>query len=281
MDRQIKLIILGSRGSFHDMAAQNYFGKNRVETLSASTFQELAKAVESDDSIDYGVMAVENSIAGSILQNYRILREYKFWISGELYLRINHHLVALPGQSIEDIHTVRSHPMALQQCLHFFKNHPRITLEEGNDTASCAIDIAQNKQSGVAAIGSPIIADMYGLETIAQDVETSKVNFTRFVIFSKQPQYTSVGNATKASIYLRVSEQPGSLLKVLQSIADNGINITKIQSFPVLGMVNQYYFYLDIDFETLSQYETCIEQVKRVSFAFDELGIYKKGTYSI
>lgn len=278
MKRKTKLIIQGFPGSFHDEAAKMYFGNSRIELIPAKSFNELAVRLEQDSEINYGVMAIENSIAGSILQNYKILRERNFWISGEVFMRISHHLMALPGQHLNDIREARSHPMAIYQCYDFFDKNPQIALVEREDTALAAMEIAESGAMGVAAIGSKVAAELYGLEIISGFIETSKVNYTRFVIVSRDGEYSSLGGANKASIYLRVSHEKGSLLKVIQKIADHNINISKLQSFPVLGEIDTYYFHLDLEFDHLSQYEHCIEDLRSVSFDLDELGIYKKAT---
>ena len=276
MKRKTKLVIQGFPGSFHDEAARNYFGNNHIELIPAKSFNELAQRLVNDNTIHYAVMAIENSIAGSILPNYSLLRENNFWISGEIYLRISHNLMALPGQSLEDIHAAKSHPMALYQCLDYMNQLPHIELIESADTALTAQEISEQKLAGIAAIGSRLAAEIYGLDILAAEIETSKVNYTRFVIVSRQPEYTSLGSADKASIYLRVSHEHGSLLKVIQAIADHKINISKLQSFPVLGLLSTYYFHLDLEFEDIKQYENCIDSIKKVSTHFDELGIYKK-----
>jgi len=276
MKRQTKLVVQGFPGSFHDEVARNYFGHNHVEIIPAQSFNILAQLLSEDHSIHYGIMAIENSIAGSILQNYKILREYGFWISGEANLRINHQLMALPGQSIEDLHTVESHPMAIYQCTAFFNAHRHISLIESADTALSAQKVANQSLKGVGAIASKLAAELYGLEIIAPDIEMSKVNYTRFIIISRQAEYTSLGNANKASIYLRVPHNHGSLLKVIECIAEYKINISKLQSFPVTGEMNTYYFHLDLEFEKIDQYENCIEEVRKVSTGLEELGIYTK-----
>ena len=276
MRRKTKLVVQGYPGSFHDEVARNYFGNNHIEIVPAGSFSELSDMLEEDLSINYGVMAIENSIAGSILQNYKYLREHKFWICGESYLRISHQLMALPGQTLKDISAAESHPMAIYQCREFFKKNRQIQLTESSDTALSAKKIAEGQIPAMAAIGSRLAAELYGLEIVAENIETSKVNYTRFVIISRQAEYNSLGNANKASIYLRVPHQHGSLLKVLKVISDHEINISKLQSFPVLGLMNTYYFHLDLDFENIDQYENCILEIKKVSSDFEELGIYKK-----
>ncbi len=275
MRRKTKLVVQGYPGSFHDEVARQYFGNN-IEVIAADSFNDLALALASDQTINYGVMAIENSIAGSILQNYRILRENNFWISGEAFLRISHQLMALPGQNLDEIQEAKSHPMAIYQCYDFLNSHPNLNVTESEDTALTAKEIAEKKLKGIAAIGSKHAAQLYGLSILAKDIETSKMNYTRFVIISREGEYTSLGNANKASIYLRVAHDHGSLLKVIQKIADHRINISKLQSFPVLGKISEYYFHLDLEFEHITQYEDCIEEVRKVCFGFDELGVYKK-----
>lgn len=276
MRRKTKLVIQGYPGSFHDEVARNYFGQNRVEIIPAKSFTQLAQILKEDHTVHYGIMAIENSIAGSILQNYKILRENKFWISGEEYLRINHQLLALPGQTLADLHTVESHPMAIYQCEEYFNNLRHISLIESVDTALSAKKIFDHQLKGYGAIGSKHAGAIYNLEVLASDIETSKVNYTRFVIVSRQAQYNSLGNANKASIYLRVPHSHGSLLRVLQHITNFEINISKLQSFPVLGEINTYYFHLDLEFEDISQYENCLDEIRKVSSDLEELGVYKK-----
>lgn len=276
MKRQTKLVIQGYPGSFHDEVSRKYFGHHHIEIVPAKSFHTLAQMLAEDTSINYGVMAIENSIAGSILQNYKILREHDFWICGEEYLRIGMQLMVLPGQTMTDLHSVESHPMALYQVTEFFDKHRHISLSESADTALSAKRIKDENLLGVGAIASRMAAEVYGLDIIAPDIETSKVNYTRFVIISRQPEYSSLGNANKASIYLRVPHEHGSLLKVLQKITDHSINICKLQSFPVMGEFSTYYFHLDLEFDSFSQYENCIEEVKEVSSNLEELGVYKK-----
>ena len=276
MRRQTKLVVQGFPGSFHDEVARKYFGNRHVEIMPAKSFSILSQILSEDPTVHYGIMAIENSIAGSILQNYNLLREHNFWICGEEYLRISHQLMALPGQSIEELHTAESHPMAIYQCRKFFNKQRHISLIESADTALSAKRIHDEQLKGVAAIGSRLAADLYNLEIVAPNIETSKVNYTRFIIISKEAQYSSIGNANKASIYLRVPHQHGSLLKALDVLANWKINISKLQSFPVLGEFNTYYFHLDLEFENIDSYEHGIEELKGVTTGLEELGIYKK-----
>jgi prephenate dehydratase len=186
--------------------------------------------------------------------------------------------MAIPGQKIEDITEVSSHPMALNQCLDFLSQYPHIKLVETSDTAFSAKQISENKEFGKAAIASETAADLYGLEILAKGIETTDVNYTRFFIVSKESEYSSIGNADKASIYLRVPDKTGCLLRVLEVIAAQNINISKLQSYPVLNEISQYYFHLDLEFEHFTQYESVIEDLKGLTIALDELGIYKKAT---
>ena len=168
--------------------------------------------------------------------------------------------------------------MAIYQCYDYLNQYKEISVTESSDTALSAKLIAENKTQGVAAIASKLAAETYGLDIVAGDIETSKVNYTRFFIISREGQYSSIGNANKASIYLRVSHQEGSLLKALQIVADHNINISKLQSFPVTGEFSSYYFHLDLEFDHISHYESCIDQLKSVTKGLEELGIYTKAS---
>lgn len=277
MRRETKVVIQGLAGSFHDEVAREYFGNNRINVVSASSFEGVAKILNQDNSIHYGVMAIENSIAGSLLQNYRILRENDFWISGEIYHKIQHQLLALPGQSIEDINIVESHPMALLQCTNFLSQYEHIKVIESSNTAVSAKKISDNQLKGTATIASNTAADIYGLEKLFENVQNKQINYTRFVVFSREPQYSSIGVADKASIYIRVPHDKGSLLKAIQDIARHDINISKLQSYPVSGELNTYYFHIDLEFKNINQYESCIEDLKQSTTALEELGVYKNG----
>ena len=278
MQNNIKIVVQGYPGCFHEEAARKFFGKNRMVAVAAETFEKLAHLVKEDNDIHYGIMAIENSIAGSILQNYRILRENKFWVTGEVFLRIKHNFMALPGQKLEDINEVASHPMALNQCLDFLNKIEHLKLTETADTALSAKQIRESNTLRKAAIGSEAAANLYNLEILKGGIETSKMNYTRFFIISKESEFSSIGNADKASIYLRVPDESGCLLKVLNVIADENINISKLQSYPVLNEINQYYFHLDLEFDHLTQYENVIDELKGITIALDELGIYKRAT---
>ena len=256
---------------------RSYFGKEELEPVACDSFDILAQ------SLDKGVapramMAIENSIAGSILQNYRILREHQLEIVGEQYLQIQHQLMALPGQNIEDIHIVISHPMALNQCLQFLNKYPTIERKEFSDTALAAKEILDKQKLGSAAIASSLAADIYKLNILAENIETVESNYTRFFVVQKHKNESIDTAADKASIYIKLKHHRGSLLEVLNIVNDNFINISKLQSFPVLGAVHEYYFYLDLEFDDINDFHRCIEALKIKCLNCETMGLYKKAT---
>lgn len=269
-----KVIVQGVSGCFHEEAAHKYFGELPLEIVPARTFSDLAHTLVHQPDDHIAIIAIENSIAGSLLQNYRIIRENHLRVIGEVYLRIEHHMMALAGQSIHDIYEVHSHPMALNQCLDFLRNHPHIQLVEKEDTALSAKVIRDENIQGVAAIASKTAADIYDMNILAEGIETSKINYTRFFITQDSTQPLALADFDKASIYLRVPHQKGSLVKVLQSISDHNINVSKLQSYPVLGEVNTYYFHLDLEFDDLDDYENCIDDLQEVTDMIEIIGLY-------
>ncbi|MFT4533160.1 MAG: prephenate dehydratase [Saprospiraceae bacterium] len=267
-----RIAIQGYPGSFHDEVCQQYFGD--AESIPAGSFDILAKML-ADGEVDGAVMAIENSIAGTILQNYRILREYGFWIVGERYLRIKHNLLAYPGTKIEDIKEVHSHPMALNQCLKFLRNYPEIKLVETEDTALSALKVMENKSVDIASISSIKAAELYGLDVLDSEIETSKSNYTRFFIIERENNRKK-DQSNKASIYIRIPDVKGQLLKVLQVIHNHDLNMSKLQSFPVLGQIREYFFHLDIEFDEIGQYENLKGDLMQFTQEYTELGIYEK-----
>ena len=275
MDKRIA--IQGYQGCFHQEAAAKYFQTDDLKVLECDTFNILGEAI-SNEEVPIGIMAIENSIAGSILQNYRILRENDFTIVGEVFLRIVHNLMAMPGEKISGLTEASSHPMAINQCLEFFKQYPHIKLVESHDTALSAKQISENKLGGVGAIASRTAAEIYGLEILGSSIETSKINYTRFFIIQKNEGVLIPSDINKASIYLRVLDQPGCLLKVLKIIEDQNTNISKLQSYPVLGKVSEYFFHLDLEFSQYEQYQYIMEGLEGVTMELKELGTYKKAS---
>jgi len=273
-----KVAVQGFKGCFHQEAAEIYFGTalDIVETIS---FDELAKSFTSDSSIDFAIMAIENSIAGSILQNYRILRENRFRIIGEIYMAIHHNLMVLPGTTLTDLEEICSHPMALNQCLKFLSPYDHVRLIESEDTALSAKRVREGQLKNVAAIASRSAASLYQLEILSENIETSKVNFTRFFILQRDDDPIPTGIFNKASIYCRVGHEPGSLLKTLEVLQEFNVNLSKLQSFPVLGKLSEYYFHMDLEFFKMDQYESVINKLDTVTLELEVLGLYNKGLY--
>ena len=265
---QLKIAIQGVLGSFHHQVALRNFGDD-IALLDFTTFEPVARAVANGEA-DFAVMAIENSIAGAILPNYDLIDRYGLSIRDEYYLPIGHQFMALPGQSIQDITEVRSHPMALLQCKAFFAQHPHIQLREDTDTASVARDIANGKWKGVAAIASTIAADIYGMEILAPDIQTVKSNFTRFIILQKE-SVSPANGVNKASIKVTIQNQKGGLAKLLTLIADNGMDLSKIQSIPVIEKPWEYAFFIDLVFEDHSVFSETIEEIRT---GFGEVKIF-------
>ncbi|MFZ1749207.1 MAG: prephenate dehydratase [Saprospiraceae bacterium] len=273
-DQILKVAIQGYPGSFHDVAARKFWPGRQLDLIPADSFDILANMV-TDGRADVAVMAIENSIAGSILQNYRILRENGFWVSGEIYLRIRHQLLTLPDAELSDIKQVASHPMAINQCRQFLSQYPHWKLIESEDTALSAQHVSEKGKKSWACIASVGAADIYGLKNMAPDIETNKTNYTRFFVVNKHPEPIST-EANKASVFIRIPDQKGQLLKVLQVIEDHDLNMSKLQSFPVIGSFREYFFHLDIEFDHISQYHGLKEDLLSLTFEYEETGIYKR-----
>jgi len=273
----MKVVMQGYPGCFHQEAANLYFRGAEIDFVPAITFDELARFLQKDTTIDYGIMAIENNIAGSILQNYRILREFNFRIIGEIYLPIHHNIMCLPGQTIEQIFEVHSHPMALNQCLKYLQNYKHIKLVEKEDTALSAKMIFDDQILGVASIGSKSSSELYKLDILDHCIETCTNNYTRFFILQRAGLIIPDGDFNKSSIYIQVDNERGSLLKVLEVVYNHNINLSKLQSFPVAGEIKQYFFYLDLDFENLENYNNLIDVLKDHTSKLEVLGVYYDG----
>lgn len=268
-----RVAIQGIRASFHEEAAFKFFGEN-IQTIECNSFKQTFDALENNEA-DYVVMAIENSIAGSILPNYSLLLNYNFPVIGEIYLPIQLHLMALPGVVFEQVKYVTSHPIAIRQCIDFFDEYPHLKIVESSDTAACAKRIHDEKLTDTVAIANTLAAKLYGLDILERRVESNKKNFTRFLIL------TTHGNvekaiANKASLCFQVSNQVGALAKVLNIFANQGVNMSKIQSMPVLGKRNEYNFYVDVEWEETKQYDTAVKQILKYTHNFNILGEYKR-----
>lgn len=267
-----KIAIQGFEGSFHQIASQQFFGK-QIEILPCATFREVIEAAKTRQA-DASVMAIENSIAGSILANYNLLNKSNLAIIGEVYLPIKQHLLVNPGVSLEDIHEVHSHPMAIQQCLDFLIKY-NWKLVETEDTALSAKHIHQRKSKHVAAIAGKLAADLFQLEIAAESIHTEKNNYTRFLVLQREKM--EVENADKASVSFQTDHSKGSLARVLTTIADGGINLSKLQSFPIPGSNWKYNFHADMEFDSNEQFQTVIENMKPLTEQIKVYGVYKNG----
>ncbi len=268
------IAIQGAEASFHHQVAIEYFSKD-IDILECRSFVQVCEALQ-NGQVDNAVMAIENTFTGSLLPNYGLLQNYPLHIIGEYYLHIEQHLMALPGQRIQDIEYVHSHPIALNQCNWFLEQHPHLIAIEKYDTAGSAQEIAQHGLSKVAAIAGKEAAKRYGLEILARDIENLKQNQTRFLVLSAD-DLEQVDNPNKASICLETSHKVGSLLEVLQVFQQSNINITKIQSVPIMEKPYQYQFHLDVEWEPAADLPKAVEELEKVTLSLRILGSYKKG----
>ncbi|WP_185852457.1 prephenate dehydratase [Blattabacterium cuenoti] len=272
-----KIGIQGVKGCFHHAAVSRYFEGCNYKLMECSSFRELAISV-AKSNVDLGVMAIENTIAGTILTNYSLLSEYNLKIVGEIYMPIQHHLMAPPGQNIENIKEIYSHPMAILQCELFIDAHPDIKISEYSDTAAAAKYISICKKKGLAAIASENAAQEYGLEIISKNIQTITSNFTRFfVIKNCYKQENDYFN--KASLIFKILHTTGSLSQILSFISSLGINMTKIQSIPIIQRPWEYSFYVDIIFSNIKDYEKMKKQIQEIPciHQFSIMGEYKNG----
>lgn len=270
-----KIAIQGFEASFHEMVALEYFG-NDIQTIYCASFPRLFEVMNNGEA-DFAVCAIENSLAGSILPNYAHLRNTDLEIIGEVYWRIEMNLMALSNQTINQIEEIHSHPMALLQCQGFFDQYPDILLVESNDTALSAKEIKEQHIKHRAAVASKRAAELYELEILAADIHDNKRNFTRFLILTKKPNISSNDLINKSSLAFRAHHTPGSLAKVLTIIGKYNINLTKIQSLPVIGEEWQYYMYVDLEFDDVDLYKKMLQDIEPLTKELKVLGEYKQG----
>ena len=271
-----KVAIQGIKGCFHEQAAYLFYEKEglpKPQVVECSSFDELYKRMD-DGSADAAIMAIENTVSGGLLPNFELLRKYDSKIKGEVFLRIKQNLMALPGQKIEDLHEVRSHYMAINQTRPYFNDYPDIRLVEYADTARSAADIAKEGIKGVGAIASELAAEVYGLEIIAEGIETYKQNFTRFLVLDDSLQVDKA-RINKASMCFTLPHKPGSLTHVLTILSFYDMNLTRIQSLPIPGQEWQYFFYVDIKFEDYERYVQALSAVKPLMTDLNILGEYE------
>lgn len=270
-----KVTIQGYEGSFHQVAARQFFGKE-VDVIPCNTFREVIKIGADPKQADGAVMAIENSIAGSILPNYNLLQKSNLQVIGEVYLSISQNLLTYPGVKLEDIKEVHSHPMAILQCLDYLEKY-NWKLVESEDTALSAKIVHQHKSKHVAAIASKFAAQLYDLNVIAPDIHTLRNNITRFLIMVPNKTKLEVVDANKASIYFQTDHSKGVLSKVLAKIANGEVNLSKLQSMPIPGSTFKYGFYADLEFEKKKQINKVLEDIKSLTNSLKILGLYKKG----
>lgn len=268
-----KVAIQGIKGSFHHIVSQDYFDET-VEILECLSFDKVVDCLLSSE-VDAAVMAIENSIVGSIIPNYALIDNHQLHIIGEHYLDIQHHLMALPNQKLADITEVYSHPMALLQCKEFFKKQPHIKLIEDKDTAEVAQRIQNNNLKNVGAIASRLASELFNLEIISESIQTIKHNETRFVIVKKTDSEIVKKDINKASLKFELEHKRGSLATVLNVLSDCKLNLTKIQSLPKIETPWKYSFFVDVTFEDYNDYDKAKSIIQLMAQNFKILGAYK------
>ncbi len=265
--------IQGSVSSFHDLAAKKYFGED-VNIVECNSFRDVCDQL-SKNQVDYGIIAIENKVAGSILLNYQLIDEFDLSIIGETYLPIELHLLGKKGTKLSDVKEIISHPMALGQCQYFLTSLENVTATEYRDTATSAQLIAKENDNHLAVIAGPMIEERYDLERIVDNVGDEKINYTRFYILSKGKDYDE--NSDKASITLQTKNEIGCLSDVLAILKKNKVNLTKIQSVPIPHNTTAYAFHLDIEFDDKQILEQSMKEIDPYVISQKILGIYKKG----
>lgn len=267
--------IQGYEGSFHQVAARQFYGK-QVDVIPCDTFREVVQVSLDTSRSAGGVMAIENSIAGSILANYNLLHKSKLRVVGELYLQIRQNLMVNPGVKLEDIREVHSHTMALQQCYEFL-DQQKWKLVETDDTALSAKHIQQRQSRHIAAIASKLAAELYGLDIVAPNIHTLKQNYTRFLMLAREEDPALEAEADKASVYFHTDNSKGSLSKVLARIAEIGVNLSKLQSCPIPGTDFKYGFHVDMEFDSKEQFEEVLKNINPLVEEMKVYGIYRRG----
>ena len=271
----MNIAIQGIMGSFHHIVAHQYFGKD-IALTECLSFDEMPQMLN-DNRVDGAVMAIENTLAGSILSNYALINEFDLKIQGEVHLPIHHNLMGLKGQSLQDIKEVWSHPMAILQCRKFFRAYPHIKLVEAADTAEVAKQINDKKLIGIAAIASKKAAEIYNLNIIESEIQTRKQNYTRFFILKKSNgNITKLSKVNKASLRFITHHETGSLSDVLRTFADFNMNLSKIQSLPIIDNPWNYAFFADVIFADYERFQKAIEAVKGKVSELKILGEYEQ-----
>ena len=275
----LRVCIQGYAGAFHEIAARYCFKGEDIDIVPAHTFDDLVELLEKGQKVDTALMAIENTLAGSLMYNYKLLNESKLKIVGEVYLRIKQNLMVLPETKIEDLKEVHSHPIAIAQCRAFFRNHPNIRLVERVDTALSAKEIRKKQLTDTGAIASTLAAEIYDMEVLAAGIETNKKNHTRFLVLQREEQAAVVEGADKVSLCFSVDHEVGSLHKVLAVLAAYNVNMTKIQSAPIIGKPWEYMFFLDFVESSNLSYQQSLDAIRPLTHNLQVMGIYKKGEH--
>ncbi len=272
-----RIAIQGLIGSFHDIAAHQFFDGEQVQLICCATFEEVFENIKRDPTV-VGMLAIENTIAGSLLHNYELLREADITVVGEHKLHISHCICCLPEDSWETVQEVHSHPVALMQCRGFLANHPELKAVESEDTAGSAKYIAEHQCRGWAAICSAEAAKLYGMKILEDHIEDNKHNFTRFLV-TCHPQKADflrpLQDTDKSSLVFALPHEEGSLSQVLSILSFYRINLTKIQSLPIIGHEWEYLFYVDVTYDTLTRYRQSIDAIMPLTRELKILGEYK------
>ena len=273
-----KIAIQGIAGSFHEDAARRYF-EDEIQVVECKTFTSVCNLIDSDE-VSIAVMAIENSIAGSLLQNYALIRDYHLKVIGEIYIHIQMNLMANPGVSKADIKTIYSHPIAIKQCSEYLeRNFPDVQMIENQDTAASGKLVHDMELMAAAAIGNQRTAEIYELEILDTGLETNSKNYTRFLILSKHAMPNALSN--KASLCFEVGHYYGALANVLNTFAENKINLTKIQSVPIIGKPNEYTFHIDVEWDSVENYEKALHAILKNVSSLSVLGEYVRGELAI
>lgn len=279
-----RIAIQGTLGSYHDIAAHKYFEGEEIELICCANFEDVFAAIRKD-SQTIGMLAIENTIAGSLLHNNELLRQSGTQIIGEYKLRISHNFVCLPEEDWNDITEVNSHPIALMQCREFLNQHPRIKVVEAEDTALSAEIIKRENLKGHAAICSRAAAERYGMKVLQEGIETNKHNFTRFLVVADPWQVDEIRKQNtvlnKANIVFTLPHSEGSLSQVLSILSFYNINLTKIQSLPIIGREWEYQFYVDVAFNDYLRYKQSITAITPLTKELKILGEYAEGKSNV
>jgi prephenate dehydratase len=281
-NKMISVAIQGVRGSFHEMAAIEYFRENKITTVPCDTFGDLFRVL-SEGTADFGIVAFENSVAGSILPNYELLRRSRLPVTGEICLRVIQNLVAMPGQKLSDIREIHSHPMAIQQCSNFIgeMRQQGVRVVEAVDTALSARLISEGKHYGSGAIASSSAADMYSLAILKREIEDDSLNFTRFLIISGKTdtgrEDGAVQSPDKAMVCFSLPHKVGSLSQVLSVLAFYRVSLTKIQSLPIVGRPWEYLFHIDLIYDDYDRYRLALDAIRPLTEGLEIVGEFRHG----